>query len=617
MTYAAVPALRTDPQARGAWLPRLASPHLRLRPARPGGQARAAWPAWRMTEKQGGSDLRANTTVARRRAGRPAGGRRTYRLTGHKWFCSAPMSDALPRPRADARRARLLRSCPASSTTARATPCACNGSRTSSATAPTPRREVELDGTWGVRVGDEGRGIRDHPRHGRGHPARLRPRLGRRRCGTPWSGPCTTPGTGAAFGAPLVDQPLMQNVLADLALEAEAAHDPRRCGSPRARRRPGDTACSAAGRRRRRSTGSASAPPAMVAEALECLGGNGYVEENGLARLYREAPLNSHLGGLGQRQRPRRAARDVAAASPDGGPAGEIDRGRGADHRLDRAMDEVAGFLQAASREARRDPAAVEAGARCMVERLAVVAAGLAAASGYAPARGGVRVPSHPGQRRRRSALRHPAGRRPQHAGDRGPGPAGEAAETKPPPRTTAPRPEPRDPQDRTMKAHRSPLSGRHGDLARHAVPARRDLRRRRHQLRAVLRGRRARRAVPVRRRRRRAAGRPAGGRRLRLARLPAAGRPGPALRLPGARPVRPGERVSAATRPSCCSTPTPRRSRARSTGTSRCSPTGSTTANARNDADSRGAHDASRSSSTRSSTGATTAARARRTTRR
>jgi putative acyl-CoA dehydrogenase len=111
----------------------------------------------------------------------------------------------------------------------------------------------------------------------------------------------------------------------------------------------------------------------VVAEALECLGGNGFVEEHGLARLYRDAPVSALWEGTSNV-----TALDVLRAmslQPRSMEVllGEVDRARGADPRLDRAMDEVAGFLQAASREARRDPAAVEAGARWMVERLAVV----------------------------------------------------------------------------------------------------------------------------------------------------------------------------------------------------------------------------------------------------
>jgi putative acyl-CoA dehydrogenase len=173
-----------------------------------------------------------------------------------------------------------------------------------------------------------------------------------------------------AFGSPLVDKPLMQNVLADLALESEAATvlgmrlaagvdagetDLLRVGVPVAKYWVG-----------KRVT-------PVVAEAMECLGGNGYVEEHGLARSFRDSPAAAMWEGTGNVN-----ALDVLRAMSLQPRAmevllGEVDRARGADQRLDKAMDEVAGFLQAASREARRDPAAVEAGARWMVERLAVV----------------------------------------------------------------------------------------------------------------------------------------------------------------------------------------------------------------------------------------------------
>jgi putative acyl-CoA dehydrogenase len=111
----------------------------------------------------------------------------------------------------------------------------------------------------------------------------------------------------------------------------------------------------------------------MVAEALECLGGNGYVEENGLARLFRESPLNSLWEGSGNVN-----ALDVVRVlqhSPDSVEAllAELGLARGADRRLDAEVDAVASTLRSAAEEARRDPAAVEAGARWVVERLAVV----------------------------------------------------------------------------------------------------------------------------------------------------------------------------------------------------------------------------------------------------
>ena len=366
-TYAAVPALRADDKIEAIWLPRLASrayeSALRIPGEKLGCLAGVA-----IAERQGGSDVRSSTTTAQAEPGGPVEGGPTYRLSGQKWFVSAPMSDlflvlaytpggltlfAVPRVLETGHRNtwRLSR--------LKEKP----GNR-SSATA-----EVELDGTWGVRLGDEGRGLRAllgttsavrldaalvaagvmrHAVVRAVHHARHR----------------------EAFGSALADKPLMQNVLADLALESEAATllgmrlaaavadgetDLVRVGVPVAKYWIGKRIV------------------LVAAEAMECLGGNGYVEEHGLARVYRDAPLAALWEGPGNV-----TALDVLRAMSLQPRAmevllGEVDRARGADARLDRAMDEVAGFLQAASREARRDPAAVEAGARWMVERLAVV----------------------------------------------------------------------------------------------------------------------------------------------------------------------------------------------------------------------------------------------------
>ena len=224
-----------------------------------------------------------------------------------------------------------------------------------------------------------------------------------------------------AFGSALAHKPLMQNVLADLALESEAATvlsvrlaaavdaaqtDLLRVAVPVAKY----------------WVGKRLVP--VVAEALECLGGNGFVEEHGLARAYRDAPGATLWEGAGNV-----TALDVLRAmtlQPRSMEVllGEVDRARGADPRLDRAMDEVAGFLQAASREARRDPGAVEGGARWMVERLAVVLAGLAPRASCAGRRGRG-LPGDPGERGRRRAARHAAGRAAHHAGGDRAGAAG------------------------------------------------------------------------------------------------------------------------------------------------------------------------------------------------
>ena len=362
MTYAAAPALATDPALSDTWLPRLASrsydPVLR-----PVGGKSGAIAGMGMTEKQGGSDVRANTTTGVADPDGPMGPA-GYRLTGHKWFCSAPMSDVflvlgqtgpgvtcfvLPRVLPDGTRnvfalQRLKDKL---------------GNRSNASS------EVEFDGSWAVRLGDEGRGVRtilEMVAATRldcilGSSATMRQALVRavhharhRR----------------AFGSLLVDQPLMRNVLADLALESEAA---TLLGMRLAH-------AVDAGERHLARLGVAvgkywvcKRTSPMVAEALECLGGNGYVEENGLARLYREAPLNSIWEGSGNVN-----ALDVLRAmsrDPESSQAllDEISLARGADRRLDAAIDEVETMVRTT------DPQA-EVRARRTVERLAVALQG-------------------------------------------------------------------------------------------------------------------------------------------------------------------------------------------------------------------------------------------------
>ena len=366
-SYAVVPALRVDPEQEKLWQPRLASRAYESA-LRPAAEKLGCLAGLAVTERQGGSDLRTITTVARQEPGGPVESGHSYRLTGQKWFVTSPMSDVfltladapagptcflLPRVLADGSRNtfRLLRL------------------KDKLGVRSAASAEVELDGSWAAQLGDEGRGLRTL------HAVTSAIRL---------DGALASVGImrhavvravhharhREAFGSPLVDKPLMQNVLADLALETEAA-------TVLAMR------VAAAVDAGESHLLRVAVPVAkywickrsipVVAEAMECLGGNGYVEEHGLARIYRDAPMNSLWAGTGNVN-----ALDVLRAMSLQPRAmeillAEVDRGRGADQRLDRAMDEVAGFLQAAAREARRDPAAVEGGARWMVERLAVV----------------------------------------------------------------------------------------------------------------------------------------------------------------------------------------------------------------------------------------------------
>jgi putative acyl-CoA dehydrogenase len=363
MTYAAVPALRSSPELSAIWTPLLASreydPQLR-----PHGQKGGVLAGMGMTEKQGGSDIRSNTTAAVAVADGPIAGGRTYRLTGHKWFCSAPMSDMfLVLAQASAGLSCFL--VPRVLDDGTRNPIALQRLKDKLGNRSNASSEIELDGTWGSGVGDEGRGIRTilgmvaatRLDCVLGSSATMRQALVRAIHHTRHR---------RAFGRPLVDQPLMRNVLMDLALESEAATT---VGLRLAAAvDEGDNAFSRLAVAVGKYWVCKRAAP-MVAEALECLGGNGFVEENGLARLYREAPLNSIWEGSGNVN-----ALDVVRAvtrEPDSVAAftAELDLARGADPRLDDAIRKAASGMRAAGGAS--DPSAAQSGARALVEQLA------------------------------------------------------------------------------------------------------------------------------------------------------------------------------------------------------------------------------------------------------
>ncbi|AYC37749.1 acyl-CoA dehydrogenase family protein [Streptomyces griseorubiginosus] len=360
MTHAAVPALRTDPDLAAEWEPRLTS-MVYDRELRPAHLKAGALLGMGMTEKQGGSDVRAATTTAR-----PLPDGETYELTGHKWFCSAPMSDGF----------LVLAQAPGGLTCFLVPRVLEDGTRNpfllqrlkdklgnrSNASA-----EVEFEGTWARRVGDEGRGVRTIIEMVAA--TRLDCALGSaglmRQAVAQAIHHCTH---REAFGGKLVDKPLMRNVLADLALESEAA-------TTLALRL---AAAYDRGDEQERAFLRIAVPVAkywitkrctpLVAEAAECLGGNGYVEESGLPRLVRESPLNSIWEGAGNVQ-----ALDVVRAlkrEPQALNAYllEIGRTRGADHRLDAAVKGL--FTELADLEG------IEGRARHLTERLALVLQG-------------------------------------------------------------------------------------------------------------------------------------------------------------------------------------------------------------------------------------------------
>ena len=366
MTYAIVPALRNAPALAARFEPLLASAAYDpgLRP--PEGK-RGLIAGMSMTEKQGGSDVRANTTRAVPVKGDGEAGGGSYLLTGHKWFTSAPMSDVflvlaqapgglscflLPRVLPDGTR---------------------NGMRLQRLKDKLGNRsnasaEVEYDDAVAWLVGEEGRGV-----------AAIIEMVNMTRLDCV-IGAATGMRAGAvqaahhaahrsAFGARLADQPLMANVLTDLAVESEAA-------TLVTFRLAGATGRAAAGDRQeaafRRLALAATKywvckrAPAHAAEALECFGGNGYVEESGMPRLYREAPLQSIWEGSGNVS--ALDALRALARQPESADAffAEVDQAAGADRRLDAAIARLRAEL--------RDPA--QAQARRLAEHLAVVLQG-------------------------------------------------------------------------------------------------------------------------------------------------------------------------------------------------------------------------------------------------
>ncbi|MGH2832852.1 MAG: acyl-CoA dehydrogenase family protein, partial [Solirubrobacteraceae bacterium] len=327
-----------------------------------------------MTEKQGGSDVRANTTVARALNGGGPGAE--YEITGHKWFCSAPMSDIflvlaqteeglscflLPRILPDgARNAFHIQ---------RLKDKLGNHSNASS--------EVEFHGAWARMLGEPGRGVPtiiEMVGHTRldcviGAAAGMRAGV----VNATWHALHRS-----AFGKRLIDQPLMANVLADLCLESEAStmlamRLARAYDEAGAESLAGADELSDAHLFKRLATAvskywTCKRAPNHAFECLECLGGNGYVEESGMPRLYREAPLASIWEGSGNVM-----SLDVLRAlvrTPRSLEVflGEVKQAEGADARLDTHIHKLEGQFS--------DPATLESRARRVVESMALALQG-------------------------------------------------------------------------------------------------------------------------------------------------------------------------------------------------------------------------------------------------
>jgi putative acyl-CoA dehydrogenase len=364
MTFAAVPALGDS-----EWVPRLLSKEYdgSLRPDKAGATCGMA-----MTEKQGGSDVRANTTVAV-----PLDVDGEYLLTGHKWFCSAPMCDVfltLAQTEEDPTR-------PTCFVLPRFLP---DGTKNSGfqlqrlkdklGNKSNASAEVEYRGAWAQRLGDPGRGVPtiiEMVNHTRldcviGTAAGMRAAVAHATWHTAHR---------SAFGKLLADQPLMRNVLADLAIEAEAAT----ALAMRLARAYDDPSQDEF---RRLATAVSKyfvckRAPNHAYEALETHGGNGYIEDSGMPRIYREAPLSSIWEGSGNVM-----ALDVLRAllrTPAALEAffAELSESAGADARLDAFVSSV--------RDQFTDGETLEVRARRVVESLALALEGSLLVR-YAPA---------------------------------------------------------------------------------------------------------------------------------------------------------------------------------------------------------------------------------------
>ncbi|WP_235779076.1 acyl-CoA dehydrogenase family protein [Sinomonas notoginsengisoli] len=385
MTHAAVPALSRQPDVARVWLPHLYGdgyePRLIRAADKPGALVGMA-----MTERQGGSDVRTSTTAAR------ALGDGTALITGAKWFCSAPMSDAflvlaqepeglscflVPRVLEDGARNpfRLVRL------------------KSKLGNRANASAEVEFEDTRGWRLGEAGRGVRtiiDMVHETRldcilGTAAGMRQAVAE----AVWHARHRR-----AFGRVLADQPAMAGVLADLALEYEAAlalglrlaaaDDVVWAPPVPPATASGDSPspipvqAGSTGARRERAFGRIATAvgkywvckrgPAHAAEALECLGGNGYTEDFPLAMRYREQPVMAIWEGSGNV-----VALDVLRAlarEPDSAEAlaEELERHRGTDPALDAHLEQALALMADAARE----PEEAQAWARRLAEALAV-----------------------------------------------------------------------------------------------------------------------------------------------------------------------------------------------------------------------------------------------------
>ncbi len=362
MSYAAIPSLRRQPEIAAVWEPRILAPAYDARFV-PAAEKAGVTVGMAMTEKQGGSDVRANTTRALPLAAGGPGAE--YALTGHKWFCSAPMSDAfLTLAYTDAGLSCFLvpRWCP-------------DGSRNrfliqrlkdKLGNRANASAEIEYQDSWALMVGAEGRGVRtilDMVHHTRLDTALAAAGMMRQAVVQA----VHHASHRIVFQRLLSQQQLMRNVLADLVLEWVAA---TMMVARVARGYDQATGDEAAGLFSRIAVAVAKywvnkRLPNLVFEAMECHGGAGYVEDSVMPRLYREAPLNSIWEGSGNvicLDVLRTLEREPAALEVF---LAEVEKARGGDRRLDAAIQRLKDTLG--------DRADLETRARTVTEAMALV----------------------------------------------------------------------------------------------------------------------------------------------------------------------------------------------------------------------------------------------------
>lgn len=338
MTYAVVPALRHEPELGDALIPKLTARSYDPRCV-PADDKAGLTMGMAMTEKQGGSDVRANTTKAH------AIGDDVYELVGHKWFCSAPMSDAfltlaqasggltcffVPRWRPDGSRNPLF----------------IQRLKDKLGDRANASSEIEYAGTWARRVGEEGRGVRtiiEMVHHTRldcvVSPAAM---MRQSTANAIWHATHRS-----AFGKRLIEQPLMRAVLADLIVESEAAT----ALAMRVARSFDDSRRGDAEGERARLFSRLATPvakywlnkrvPELVYEAMECHGGAGYIEEGVMPRLFRQSPLNSIWEGSGNvicLDVLRAMGREPACVEA---LLAELEEARGGNRAFDQLLDEL------------------------------------------------------------------------------------------------------------------------------------------------------------------------------------------------------------------------------------------------------------------------------------